>query len=97
MDIKRAASTPPEITREVATPTLSRKFGKDLGNLSNMNGMNDKQPLGKKRSQYFSDAFAYRESNNSAREKIHRDSVIVVDVKVNRSVSLACDIISDSL
>jgi len=39
--------------------------------------------LAKRRSQYYGDAFAARESNSSARERISKDSMIMADVKTN--------------
>ncbi|CZT52938.1 uncharacterized protein RSE6_14348 [Rhynchosporium secalis] len=43
----------------------------------------EKQELAKKRSQYYSEAFACRQSNTSARERITKESMIVADVRTN--------------
>jgi hypothetical protein len=47
----------------------------------------EQKELAKRKSQYYGDAFAYRESNGSARERVARESPIMVDVKTNVIVS----------
>ena len=89
-DMQRAASTPPEINREVARPTLSRSKENNIDQITTLRRSFDRQQLSKKKSQYYSDAFAYRESNNSARERVHRDSLVIADVKISKAVSLIC-------
>jgi hypothetical protein len=46
--------------------------------------------LARKRSQYYSDAFAHREPIASARERVTKESMIMADVKTNVIVSLIC-------
>lgn len=45
--------------------------------------------LAKRKSQYYQDAFAYRESNTSARERVSKDSMIMADVRTNVIVCMA--------
>ena len=42
--------------------------------------------ISKKRSQYYGDAFAYRESNNTAKERVSKDSVILAEIRMNSCV-----------
>jgi hypothetical protein len=43
----------------------------------------ERKELAKKKSQYYDDAFAVRESNTSARERVHRESMVMVEVRTN--------------
>lgn len=43
----------------------------------------ERRELAKKKSQYYDDAFAVRESNTSARERVHRESMVMVEVRTN--------------
>lgn len=43
--------------------------------------------LSKEKSQYYTEAFAYREATNTAKERVTRDSVIIAEVKLNHCVS----------
>jgi hypothetical protein len=43
----------------------------------------EQRELAKKKSQYYNDAFAVRESNTSARERVHRESMVMVEVRTN--------------
>jgi hypothetical protein len=47
----------------------------------------EQRQLARQRSQYYEDAFAYRESISSARERISRESMIMADVRTNVIVS----------
>ena len=47
----------------------------------------EQKELAKRKSQYYGDAFAYREPNSSARERISRESMITCDIKTNVIVS----------
>lgn len=47
----------------------------------------EQKQMAKRRSQYFGDAFAYRESNTSPRERVSRESVVMVEVRTNVIVS----------
>ncbi|PVH82298.1 Tautomerase/MIF [Cadophora sp. DSE1049] len=43
----------------------------------------ERKELAKRKSQYYGDVFAYRESNSSARERVTKESMIVADVRTN--------------
>ncbi|KAG0652376.1 hypothetical protein D0Z07_1458 [Hyphodiscus hymeniophilus] len=43
----------------------------------------EQRQLAKKRSQYYEDAFAYRDPHSSARERVSRESMIMADVRTN--------------
>ena len=43
----------------------------------------DEPDVGRRRSQFYTEVFAYREPNLSARERIYRNSVITAEVKTN--------------
>ena len=42
----------------------------------------------RKKSQYYQEQFAYRESNTSAKERVTKDSMIMADVRTNVIVSV---------
>lgn len=46
--------------------------------------------VAKKKSQYYQDVFAQRESNTSARERVARESFVMADVRTNVIVSFSC-------
>lgn len=43
----------------------------------------EQKDLAKRKSQYYGDVFAHREPNNSARERVSRESPILADVRTN--------------
>ena len=43
----------------------------------------EQRQLARKRSQYYEDAFAYREPQSSARERVFRESMIMADIRTN--------------
>jgi hypothetical protein len=43
----------------------------------------ERRELAKTKSQYYDDAFAVRESNTLARERVHRESMVMVEVRTN--------------
>lgn len=47
----------------------------------------NQRELTKRKSQYYGDAFAYREPNSSARERVSRESMIMADIRTNVIVS----------
>lgn len=47
----------------------------------------EQRALNKRKSAFYSDAFAQRESNSSARERVGRDSVVMAEVRTNVIVS----------
>ena len=48
-----------------------------------VNGYAEQKELGRKRSQYFADSLACREPVMNFRDRVHKDSVIMADVKTN--------------
>ena len=87
MDLQRAQSTPPHFTDDSRFRSLTRGTVGDLPNVDNLEKSWSRLHLSKKRSQYYSDAFAYREPNNTAKDRVARDSVILAEVKLNCCVS----------
>lgn len=47
----------------------------------------ERRELNRRKSAFYSDAFAQRESNNTARERVGRDSVVMAEVRTNVIVS----------
>jgi hypothetical protein len=87
LDLKRAASTPPEVTNENYMRTSSKMAVNDLLSAPHLASAWDRQQLSKKRSQYYGEVFAYREPHNTAKDRVTRDSVIVAEIKLNCKVS----------
>ena len=87
MDLQRAQSTPPQFTDDRHFRSLTRGTVGDLPNVDSLEKSSSRLHLSKKRSQYYSDAFAYREPNNTAKDRVARDSVILAEVKLNCCVS----------
>ena len=83
LNMQRAQSTPPELTNDATFRNGFRGANIDLPAASTLEQTWSRMNLSKKRSQYYSDAFAYRESLNSARERVTRDSIIIAEVKLN--------------
>lgn len=87
LNVQRAQSTPPEITRAYQLGTLTRTTDGQLSDVTSLENSWQRLHISKKRSQYYSDAFAYREPNNTARERVTKDFVIVAEVRMNCCVS----------
>lgn len=83
---KSAAFTPPETTNENCRGAYSKSRAGELPSASHLSTAWDRQQLFKKRSQYFGDVFAYREPHNTAKHRVTRDSIVVVDLKINCEV-----------
>jgi hypothetical protein len=65
---------------------LTRNFGQELpGETRNfsLGKTPERKELLRKKSQYYDDAFAVRESNTSARERIHRESTVIAEIRTN--------------
>jgi hypothetical protein len=88
LNMQRARSTPPELTNDNAFRHVSYGTSSDLPDAASLEQSWSRAHLSKKRSQYYSDAFAYREPQNSARERVVRDSMIIAEVKLNCCVSI---------
>lgn len=50
----------------------------------------EQRELAKRKSKYYGDVFAYRESNTSARERVLRESPVLADVRTNVIVCVMC-------
>jgi hypothetical protein len=50
----------------------------------------EQREISKKKSQFYGDAFAYRESNSSARERVLRESIVMADIRTNVIVRNYC-------
>ena len=87
MNLQRAQSTPPELTNDSRFRSLTRGTGGDLPDTSGFEQSWSRRELSKKKSQYYSEAFAYREPSNTAKERVVKDSVILAEVKMNCCVS----------
>ena len=87
-EYKRAASTPPEITDENRVGSVTRGAQGDLPSASTLEQSWRRQQLSKKRSQYYGEVFACREPNNTVKERVARDSMIIAEVKLNCYVSI---------
>lgn len=85
LNMHRAQSTPPDLVDRHP----SREKPAQLPPASELEQSWSQSQLSKKRSQYYSDAFAYREPNNTAKDRVVRDSVIIADVKLNCCVRAA--------
>lgn len=79
--MQRAQSTPPELTND------SKLAQCGIGDASNLEQSWSQLRLSKQRSQYYSDAFAYRVPRSTAKERVVRDSMILGEVKLNCCVS----------
>jgi len=85
--VQRAQSTPPEITHTHQYGTLTKSVAGQLSDVACLEHSWQRMHLSKKRSQYYTDAFAYRESNNTAKERVAKDSIILAELKMNSCVS----------
>lgn len=92
---KSAAFTPPETTNENCRGAYSKSRAGELPSASHLSTAWDRQQLFKKRSQYFGDVFAYREPHNTAKHRVTRDSIVVVDLKINCELELRQTFLSD--
>lgn len=79
-----AISTPRDIMDEKA---IAR--GRDRGApgdgpiMSATNGTPQQQDLRRKKSQFYTEVFSYREPNLSPKERIYKDSIVTAEVKTN--------------
>ena len=84
---RRAQSTPPEHTNDVQSRGINRGTTGDASETSDWDSSWSRLQSSKKKSQYFTEAFAYREPRNTAKDRVTRDSVILAEVKLNYCVS----------
>jgi len=72
----------PEKDEKLLLRALDRGAPGDKGSLS-QNKTPEEKELSRRRNQYYDEAFAYRESNSSARERISKESLVMADIKTN--------------
>ena len=89
MNRQRAHSTTPGAADNSRLRSLSRGTVGDLPDFQSLERSWSRLHLSKKRSQYYNEAFAYREPNNTAKDRVARDSVILAELKLNFLVSAA--------
>lgn len=83
----RCASPPtPDITNGKSSQDGSSK-SQGLSNVKDLENKWDRLNISKKKSQYFEKEFASREPSNTAKERVVKDSVITVEMKLNCCVS----------
>lgn len=84
LEMVRASSTPPDIGFPKNRPNLpSHESSAGLSSATNLEQIWKRRELSKKKSQYYDEAFAYREPNHSAKDRVLRDSVVTAAVKLN--------------
>jgi hypothetical protein len=84
--VQRAQSTPPEITHAYQYGTLTKSTEGQFSDVACLEHSWQRMHLSKKRSQYYTDAFACRQSNNTAKERVAKDSIILAELKMNSCV-----------
>lgn len=90
MDLSRPSppTSPIILEGQRITRDISRGTPGDMQKASVPKSPEQKQ-LAKKRSQYYGDAFAYREPAGSARERVSRDSMVLCELVTNVIVSFS--------
>ncbi|KIW84848.1 hypothetical protein Z517_00236 [Fonsecaea pedrosoi CBS 271.37] len=81
--LQRAQSTPPDLTRPTKFAIVSKSSQGQQSDVASLEQSWSRLHLSKKRSQYYDDAFAYRESSNTAKERVAKDWVILAEIKLN--------------
>jgi len=93
--VERAAFAPPETTIDHAFRIFSRGTPGEQPDMSKLESSwqrNAKtKEMSQKRSQFFDQAFAYRDLNNTAKDRVSRDYVVMAEVKLNYHVSVQLD------
>ena len=75
------------IDEKQITRTVSRGAPGDDALMAMVNKNRESTGLSRRKSQFYTEVFAYREPNLTARDRIHRNSVITAEVKTNVIVS----------
>ncbi|RMZ75159.1 hypothetical protein DV737_g5427, partial [Chaetothyriales sp. CBS 132003] len=83
MTFPRAQSTPPELTNHSRFRELARGSGGDMPEEVGPEPCWSRRELSRKKSQFYTEAFAYREPSHTAKERVAKDSVILAEVKLN--------------
>ena len=88
-DEPHAISTPPDLMedRSIARE-IDRGAPGDGAIISGTNGTPHQQDLRRKKSQFYTEVFSYREPNLSPKERIYKDSIITAEVRTNVIVNL---------
>src|SRR5271170_3200500 len=73
----RAASTPPEITNESKLRSSTRTTSRGLSSIADLEQSWSRPRLSTKRSQYYDEVFAYREPQNTVKDRVMRDSLVM--------------------
>ncbi|OQV11076.1 hypothetical protein CLAIMM_14976 [Cladophialophora immunda] len=81
--MQRAQSTPPDLTRPSQFAIGAKSSQGQPSDVASLEQSWSRLRLSKKRSQYYDDVFAYRESNNTAKERVAKDWVILAEIKLN--------------
>ena len=77
-------STPGDIMEERATAKqVGRGAPGDGAILSATNGTPQQQELRKKKSQFYTEVFSYREPNLSPKERVYKESIVTAEVRTN--------------
>ncbi len=88
-DEAHAIPTPRETMEEKAlTRTMERGSPGDGAKTATAIGTPQQQDLRKKKSQFYTEVFSYREPNLSPKERVYKDSVITAEVRTNVIVRL---------
>ena len=88
LQTQRAQSTPPELTNDTRFRSLRRGTVSDGADVSGSDQSWSRRDLSRKKSQYYSEAFAYREASGTAKDRVLKESFIIAEVKMNCCVSL---------
>ena len=79
-----AISTPRDNMEEkVMVRQVERGAPGDGSIMSAINGSPQQQELRRKKSQFYTEVFSYREPNLSPKERIYKDSIVMAEVKTN--------------
>ncbi|KAK5029208.1 hypothetical protein LTR13_008745 [Exophiala sideris] len=95
MALERAQSTPPETTHSNQFGILTRSTAGQLSDVASLESSWQRLNLSRRRSQYYNDAFAYREPNNTAKERVAKDAVIQAEIKLNCCLESENDFLID--
>ncbi|RMZ84097.1 hypothetical protein DV736_g6602, partial [Chaetothyriales sp. CBS 134916] len=83
MTFQRAQSTPPEFTNHSRFQDLTCGSGRNMLEKVGRGPSWSRCQLSRKKSQFYTEAFAYREPSNTAKERVAKDSNILAEVKMN--------------
>lgn len=88
-ELPHAITTPSETMEEKAvTRNIDRGAPGDGAIIAASNGRSQQQELRKKKSQFYTEVFSYREPNLSPKDRIYKDSIVTAEVRTNVIVRL---------